>query len=82
MDKMLKKICLANGISLEDDEAARKAMDILTGNDGESAVHDEEVEYFFICGMCEGSISQTTKVNVWGHMICPHCKTPNIPNKT
>ena len=81
MNKMLKRICLSNGISLDDDEAERKAMDILTGNDEESAVHEDEVEHYYLCGMCEGSISQTVKVNRWGHIICPHCKTPNIPNK-
>ena len=80
MNKMLKNICLSNDISLDDPEAERKAMDVLTGNDEESAVHDEGI--LFLCGGCGGLIPSDTPVNVFGHIICPHCKMPNIiPNK-
>lgn len=81
MNKMLKKICTANGIALDDPDAERKAMDILTGNDEESTVHENRAEYHYICGFCEGLIENTVKVNLWGHVICPHCKVPNIPYK-
>lgn len=79
MNKILKKMCLANGISLDDADAERKAMDILTSNDEESAVHKNESVFNYICGYCEGLIDSTIKANMWGHIICPHCKTPNIP---
>tara|TARA_B110000503_G_C7057229_1_gene375027 strand:+ start:625 stop:870 length:246 start_codon:yes stop_codon:yes gene_type:complete len=80
MNKMLKNICLSNDISLDDPEAERKAMDVLTGNDEESAVHDEGI--LFLCGGCGGQIPSDTPVNVFGLIICPHCKMPNIiPNK-
>jgi hypothetical protein len=79
MNKMLKNICLANGISLDDPEAERKAMDVLTGNDEESAVHDTGIH--FLCGNCGGRIAEDTPVNIFGHIICPHCNIPNITHK-
>jgi hypothetical protein len=79
MNKMLKNICLANEIDLNDPEAARKAMDILTGNDGESVVHSNEPVHY--CGSCDAPIDISAPVNFLGHLICPHCKAPNIPPK-
>ena len=81
MNKILKKICIANGISLDDADAERKAMDLLTGNDEESAVHESEADYHYLCGNCDGFIESTVKPNMWGHIMCPHCKIPNIPQK-
>ena len=81
MNKMLKNICLANSISLDDPEAERKAMDILTGNDGEAQEHETKAVVFYLCGMCEQRMPSDIPVNVFGHIMCPHCNTPNLPNK-
>ncbi len=82
MNKILKKICTDNDIDIDDPDAERKAMDILTGNDAESSVHEESAgEYFYVCGECEGIIESNAYINQFGHVICPHCKTPNIPIK-
>ena len=81
MNKMLKKICLANGIPLDDADAERKAMDILTGNDDESQTHETAAADYYLCGSCEQRIELDEPVNVFGHIICPHCKIPNLPKK-
>jgi len=82
MNKMLKKICLANGIPLDDADAERKAMDILTGNDDESQTHETSTADYYLCGSCEQRIESDEPVNVFGHIICPHCKMPNLLKKS
>lgn len=81
MNKMLKKICLANGIPPDDADAERKAMDILTGNDDEPQSHETSTTDYYLCGSCEQRIEADEPVNVFGHIICPHCKIPNLPKK-
>jgi hypothetical protein len=81
MNKMLKNICTANGIDIDDPDAERKAMDILTGNDAESSVHEIAKDFYYLCGGCDGVIESSTLPNMFGHIVCPHCNTPNIPNK-